>query len=338
MKPLKTNWQGGLILLLIIPIVEGCMGTPHTGTPSADSIPTVYAAGSYNDGQKAIPCYWVDASRTELAADGLHNAQANCLYITPWGTINVAGYYSDRRNNVACRWIGKVRTDLPCSSGGEAVSIFVSSNGWPYTAGYCLGNGGIDQIPCYWAGNTRIDLPYIGAGVAQAIFVVGRTVYSAGYYQYNGKLVPCYWVGNKRTDLPCGTSGAQVTSVLVSGGVVYAAGSDGEGPCYWAGTKQTVLLGRGWATSISVAGGTVYVTGQSRAGVACYWVDGVEKALPFDSSLKSISYSAAVSEGTVYIAGVHYYGSTGIPFVWDGSNRKNFPDQVGAKVRFVVLK
>jgi hypothetical protein len=341
MKPVKKNWRGGLFTLLMVLVVDGCVGAPHAEAPAKGSIPTVYAAGSYDDGQKKIPCFWVETSRTDLPGDGFHNAQANCLYVTPWGTINTAGYYSDGNKNVPCRWIGTVRTDLPCSSGGEAISIFVSATGWPYTAGYNLGNGGTDHIPCYWAGNTRIDLPYAGAGVAQAILVVGRTVYSAGYYQDHGKPVPCYWVGSQRKDLPCSPKGAQATSVFVSGGVVYTAGVDGEAPCYWEGTKQTVLRGRGWATSISIAGRTVYVTGQSPSGVACYWVDSEEKDLPFDSSSNSIVYSAIVSEETVYIAGVHYDVSTGIPFIWDGSNRKDFPDQTdqtGVKVRSVVLK
>ncbi len=223
-------------------------------------------------------------------------------------------------------------------SGGEAISIVVSADGWPFAAGFNLGNGGTDQIPCYWAGNTRIDLPYVGAGVAQAILVAGRTVYSAGYYQDNRKLVPCYWIGNTRTDLPCGDRGAQVTSLRVSGDVIYAAGSDGKVPCYWEGTRQTVLQGRGWATSISVAGGTVYVTGQSSAGVACYWVDAEEKDLPFDSSSNSISYSATVSEGAVYITGVRNDGATEIPFIWDGSHIRDLVDQAGVKVRSVLAK
>jgi hypothetical protein len=64
------------------------------------------------------------------------------------------------------------------------------------------------------------------------------------------KFIPCYWTGTTKTDLAGdGTHDASVSSIYVSEGTVYTAGSYNNGtiniPCYWKGTKRIDLVGDG---------------------------------------------------------------------------------------------
>ena len=339
MKTPSRTWQQGVIMLLLTLCLEACLDAPPAKTSAESSSPTLYAAGFYQDGGKRIPCYWVESRKIDLRGDGLHDAQANCVFVPLWGVVYTAGYFSDGNKQVPCRWTGTARTDLPCSAGGEVFSIYVSPEGWPYAAGYYLGHGGAEQIPCYWAGTTRVDLPRGGeAGSALSIVVSDGKVYTAGYYQLREKLIPCYWVGTVRTDLPCGTQDGEATSILVSKGVVYTAGSDGVDPCYWKGTAETLLLGRRWVTSIDVSGGKVYTTGQSTAGDPCYWAETSENDLQKDATQTSVVYSVSVLAGKVFTAGVHYDGVIAVPCFWTDSLRTDFPATEGGKIKATYLK
>ena len=113
----NKTWLRGAVVLLVILGFSGCLGTPSANKLPKPSFPTVYAAGSYNDGQKTIPCYWMETRRIDLPGDGLHNAQANCVFVPTWGAVYTAGYFSDGDKHLPCRWLGTARTDLPCSAG-----------------------------------------------------------------------------------------------------------------------------------------------------------------------------------------------------------------------------
>jgi hypothetical protein len=335
----RTVWSCSAVVIVAVLGFCGCRDMPSADTRGKSSPPTVYAAGSYDNGQKTVPCYWEGTKRIDLPSDDSRDAQANNVFVPPWGAVYTAGYRSEGNKRIPCRWVGAQRTDLPGSDGGEASSIFVSSRGWPYAGGYYLGKAGTQQVPCYWAGTTRIDLPGSPAGGAVlAIFVSGKTIYAAGYYQDWRGLVPCYWAGTARTDLPCSPHGGQATSIFVREGVVYTAGIDGGTPCYWEGKSQTLLSGRGPATWISAAGGNIYTGGQSLIGGACYWVGTIETDLPSDGMTDSAVSSIVVSADTVYSAGVCHDGSIDVPCLWTGSRRTGLPrSPQGAKVAAVRL-
>jgi hypothetical protein len=154
--------------------------------------------------------------------------------------------------------------------------------------------------------------------------VVGNfTVYTAGYIWNNGNS-PCYWKGTSRTDLSGGTG--FTSSIFVSGGVVYTAGSysnnkGAQAPCYWMGTTRIDLSNdstAGYTTSIFVSNGTVYSTGYCTR--PCYWVNSVRKEL--EDTVWGFVTSIYVVDTTIYLGGYRsgQYGNS-LPCYWVGKTR-----------------
>jgi hypothetical protein len=118
---------------------------------------TVYTAGSYLDGARRVPCYWIGTSRTELPGDGTNDANATGIAVSR-GAVYTVGYYNDGSIDKACIWKGTARTDLPGDGTHESQALGIAAyGGTVYAAGYY--NDGSVNRACYWTGSTRTDLP-----------------------------------------------------------------------------------------------------------------------------------------------------------------------------------
>jgi hypothetical protein len=215
---------------------------------------TVYIAGIYYDGTKAIPCYWTvtgtGTARTDLDG-GANDAIAFSIAVSGSMVYTVGAYY-DGAKDIPCCWIATgsdiTRTDLGVGVDEAIANSIAVSGDTAYIAGIYY--DGTKDIPCYWtvAGNavTRIDLgDGAHSAVADSIAVSGGEVYTAGFYVDGANAFPCYWTGTSRTIVA--NYDAYVVSLAVSEGTVYTAGSyyipakDISMPCYWTGTTSTNL-------------------------------------------------------------------------------------------------
>ena len=153
-----------------------------------------------------------------------------------------------------------------------------------------FGNG----IPCYWKikddNIKRVDLDNESNNnnYASSIYVVGDKVYTSGTVELSGGVLKaCYWIDTKRYNLnTSGSVNSFADSIIVKGGVVFAAGGDGTKGCYWIDQNQAILnlliCRTLFIQKISSSKYTTYVGGQNLKSPhqACFWKDGYLTDLP----------------------------------------------------------
>ncbi|MBN2351396.1 MAG: hypothetical protein JXD23_02430 [Spirochaetales bacterium] len=71
------------------------------GCPVAESAPTVYTAGFYDNGSQEAPCYWTGKTRTDLPGFGTNDAHAYSICASG-GNTYTAGFYYDGSRHVPC--------------------------------------------------------------------------------------------------------------------------------------------------------------------------------------------------------------------------------------------
>jgi hypothetical protein len=140
-------------------------------------------------------------------------------------------------------------------------------------------------------------------------------VYVAGFEINDSDLhIAKYWKNGAPVVLGAGTDGSWANSIVVSGGDVYAAGTegsaDGDVAKYWINGVAVTLSAPGVPSeactvlSIFVDGNDVYAAGVCQ-GVGQYWKNGVSVALT-DAANYGEAWSIAESDGDVYVAGWQY--------------------------------
>ena len=180
---------------------------------------SIYAAGSYHDGAKYVPCYWVNnGAPIPLPVPNNQTGENSVMVFGLWvsgGTIYLSGnYWSDvKSKSIPCSWRvsggSTTRTDL--SDGTYSAMAFLCdfSTGTLYTSGNW--EDGTKRIPCFWVGTKRTDLTGDSVDLAHQayaadfIFAAGK-IFVCGEYDDGTKQVPCYWTiqGStiSRTDIP----------------------------------------------------------------------------------------------------------------------------------------
>ena len=285
-----------------------------TVTPDAD----VYIVGNHNMVMK-------NGKIIHHLEKGDFPMCANSVFVYG-GDVYVAGHRRENDRQIASLWKNGKLQKLEVSNkdeGSSARSVFVSGDN-VYVAGYKSGKR--FRTATLWINGVATSLSDPDADSYQAearsVFVSDGDVYVGGYDGYydgivwkNGEVLRRYryWDGITPNNQTC------IKSVFVSGGIVYAAGTD------WIGTSRAILwkndephlFGLGNAGSVFVSGDDVYVGGSKvvdqndilSAGFKNYavlWKNGAEHILTDGEEYASV-YSVFVLGDNVYCAGPEYF-------------------------------
>jgi hypothetical protein len=187
-----------------------------------------------------------------------------------------------------------------------SLSIFVCGDD-TYLAGSSHGQGR-GPFPTLWKNGVKESLDVLGD--ARSVFVSGKDVYLVGYEKIPSDTTdgsghfPRLWKNGERQFLEGSDSDiGSATSVYVSGGDVYVAGS-----WFWKnGVKQKTADGGNWPATgtVFVSGQDVYVTdanGSQKPSSAAIWKNGVKQTLSTNHK-GAFATSVFVSDGNVYVAG-----------------------------------
>ena len=129
-------------------------------------------------------------------------------------------------------------------------------------------------------------------------YVYGANVFTAVNTEFGG-----YWCNNVYQNYVNPTSPAYVSSIFVSGGLVYVGGDNGGSyASYWTNGTNELAPENGWSNcSIFVQNGKVYSAGVDDQSNACYWINQAEQP-PLCAN--GTAYSIQLSCGNTYIAGI----------------------------------
>jgi len=337
------------------------------GDTEPDPDVTVYVAGGYMDGGKAIPCYWEDGVITSLdiLPDGASNVGVVGMAVSE-GNIYMAARFNfgiGTKDKPYYWKIGDI-TPTPLDIPDEADNSYVFGITAQGENAYMSGNYRPDSDPgsyltaCYWKNGEKfgLELP-AGAtnSIAHYIAVQGEDIYVFGEYWKPGGHSFCYWVNDVITDLayPAGADSVNPTGFAVEGNKVCISGyyQVGEGkdaenfPFYWEnGTIRTLSLPAGYkstiAEGITVQKGTVYICGyysnDSEDGddiTSIYWKnDKINKIAVPEGALWTWTNGIAVNGSTVYIIGgfVDDENNT-INWLWENGTITILEAPLGAK-------
>lgn len=183
--------------------------------------------------------------------------------------------------------------------------------------------------PCYWKimDNDVVELvelenDNIANNEVLSIYVVGKNVYSCGYYNNGAVNKACYWINKKKYDLdldPLAIS-SRANSIKVKSGVVFTAGTITIGanafPYFWVNqSKSTINIKSAnsiFIDQISSTKHSICVGGSNLKtdAQACFWKDGQITDLPplpgFGNS--SEVFSIYIIGNIVYSAGMTNIG------------------------------
>jgi len=188
----------------------------------------VYAAGNYYNGSHYVGAYWKNGVKTDLT-DGSYHSEIYGLHVSD-GNVYVAGGFSAGSRYVAAVWKNGVKTELTNETepGGEATSVYVNGNN-VYAGGNC-DNGGSVYVPVIWKNGSKIVLT-TDMGSVYSVTSDGNTIIAGGSYSDGTHNIGAIWKIDSsnqvtKVDLTDINKNGYVTSVMVVGGIIYAAGSD----------------------------------------------------------------------------------------------------------------
>ncbi len=227
---------------------------------------------------------------------------------TPGGGMTLVASYN---NSLAGSWPQTNKWILyrngitgPIES-GSATAIFMTGED-VYLTGNSHGNdypwGESDFYPLdtytqCWR-NDRLIFKETAHSYANAIFIDGDDIYIGGHLNHYPSLdrVACYWKNGVRVDLTGMDDDAEVRSLFVSSGHVYAAGIINDKAVCWKDGATTYLSGTesSKANSITVLGTDIYVAGGEDKFPAV-WKNGVKQVLPDQEKQGDIKVIVAFS-------------------------------------------
>lgn len=282
--------------------------------------PDVYVTGYKNaaDYLQRTAYLWKNGEATQIPI--LH---PKSLFISQ-GDVYVAGNYKDETmiNGTCALWKNGNLTLYPeTNSTGE--SIFVSDQN-VYVAGHAGGN-----TAYLWTNGVMSRLQPVGAtsNAAYSVFVSGNDVYVAGNKVKSRDeyiRLATYWKNGVATDLTDGTSNAQINSIVVAEGVVYAAGRENSRPVFWIDGVPTYPEGTFEANSIRVSDkGDVYVGGRDRNNSPMIWKNGEPIRL---SEQTGRAWSIFLCGEDVYVAGYIDNQEGRVAVMWKNGVPTEFPE------------
>jgi hypothetical protein len=241
--------------------------------------------------------------------------EAHSVYVSD-SDVYVAGFDSFAGVPTPTLWKNGVATRIG-NGKGMARSVFVS-DGDVYVAGTDNGtrNDIIGFATLWKNGIPRYEATY--DSIANSVFVSGENTYVAGT-AYNGwASYPQLWINNTTQGFGYSTTGS-ASSVTVSGGDVYLAGTYGGRATLWKNSIPQYLGDLGSrASSVFISDGDVYVAGSSGYMLeeenlryrATIWKNGIVQYLGviLGRGRNDHVSSVFVLDGVVYAAGV-----TGLP-------------------------
>lgn len=260
----------------------------------------VYAGGDYNSG------YWKNNANVALPLPaGASGGFVNSIAVSG-NDVYVAGYINGPSFLRPGYWLNGTWVALAIPSGmpaGVVYSLVVSGSD-VYAAGSAWANSAGNAAAGYWLNGAWVDLapplPSADSG-AYCPVVTSNDVYVGGYSRDSSNMsMPGYWLNGTWVSLtPSGAQGATITSLVVNGTGIYAAGrmvnSFGNRPGYWLNGTWVDLTpppgSSGFSTnSLVVTGNEVYAAGGViNNGVALpgYWMNGSWVGLTLPSGSKS---------------------------------------------------
>lgn len=287
--------------------------------------PDVYVTGYKKaaDFLQTTAYLWKNGEATQIP---IQHPQS--LFISQ-GDVYVTGIYKDEtmRHGSCALWKNGNLTLYP-ESNSTGESIFVS-DGNVYIAGQAGGNSAY-----LWTNGVTERLIPLGGPLyptcaAYSVFVSDGDIYVGGNHVANREdyiRLATYWKnGGEPIYLTDGTSNAQINSIVVAKGVVYAAGRENSNPVYWIDGVPTYLEGTFEATSIRVSDkGDVYVAGRDRKKCPIIWKNGEPITL---SEQTGQARSIFLSGEDVYVAGYINDNQKGdVAVVWKNGVPTELPE------------
>jgi len=291
----------------------------------------VFVAGAI-DGKAVL---WKNGVAHYLT-DGKRNAEALSVFVYR-NNVYAVGYENSGQiggqiggdqtvyYTVAKLWKNGVAQNLTDGTRyAEAYSVFVAG-GDVYVAGF-ENSGQMAKLPSWdvyyypsvaklWKNGKSLELTD-GTFNAKAlsVYVDGKDVYAVGFEERDGsglnRFVAKLWKNGNVINLSSSQGlGSHASSVFVSDGDVYVAGSEGRDAIIWVNesaqklTENTYYYSHSNVNSFYLSGKDIYAVGNHhgrQSSSAQFWKNGVEQ--PLDANY--LFYSVYVSiGGDIYIAG-----------------------------------
>jgi len=167
----------------------------------------------------------------------------------------------------------------------------------------------------YWKNGQEIFLASTQSnfGGAYGIAISDTDVYVGGYTKFFNTFPSsqgAYWKNGKKTLLSSPNSEGEIRSLVISGGDLYAGGSEDYRPAYWKnGIKHSLPIffgGSAGLNALAIDGNDVYAAGfepgPGNELNLVYWKNGVETVLG-KNGLEGGASSIAVKGNDVYVCG-----------------------------------
>jgi hypothetical protein len=278
----------------------------------------VYIAGYESNGTKDVAKYWKNGVATSLT-DGTQNARARAIQVV--GTdVYVAGYEFNGTKDVAKIWKNGVATsvtDGTQTADARAIQVVGTD---VYVAGF--ERNGIVSVAKYWKNGIATTL---GSGVVNSsgsgIAVDGSDVYVCGLESSVGKI----WKNGVATSIAGATN---MGNIVLNNGDVYATATIGGNAGYVKnGVTTTLSTAGGTSHSMLISGGDVYVAGTEGTNIFKLWKNGV--ATNITTGVNTIVYydiAVSVVGSDVYVAFTEQISGVNAIKLWKNGTITNITD------------
>lgn len=284
--------------------------------------PDVYVTGYKNadDFLQRTGYLWKNGEATQIPIN-----QPNSLFISGEDVYVTGNYMDETMKYTTCSMWKNGNLTLYPETNSRGVSIFVS-DGNVYIAGHAGGN-----LAYLWTNGVMerlipSDSPLFPTSAAYSVFVSDGDIYVAGNHVPNRDKyirLATYWKNGEPIYLTDGTSHAQINSIVVAEGVVYAAGRENSRPVFWIDGVPTYLEGFE-ANSIRVSdSGDVYVAAHSPGGAPTIWKNGEQIRL---SEQTGRAWSIFLYGEDVYVTGYINKQGENVAVVWKNGVPTELPE------------
>lgn len=317
--------------------------TDNKGTTKSATInitinytPTVYVAGSENNGHASVAKYWKNGTVVSLS-DGTYPSAANSIFVQG-NDIYTAGYELSGNLQLAKYW--KNTTSVTLGTGASVANSIVVNGSNVYVGGKEIVSG--FDVPRYWSNGSgttiNVNDPIVahtvlGDGSCTGLYLKDNSVYAVGSYRNSqGRFSPWETTNGitPANTIPNNDKHCFANGIFVNGSNKYVVGSQNNATTglamatIWKNGVATTLtdgtVSVGVATAVFVVGSDVYVAGYEQedyfhggATFAKYWKNGVAVKL---ATVSSAATGIAVYGTDVYVSGWEHNGTNNIAKYW----------------------